>query len=77
MARNSNGRLKVFIVGTNNALYYKSQTAAGSSSWSGWTSLGGGINDNTTSPAMTVNGDGRLRVFVIGTNNQVYHKSSK
>jgi hypothetical protein len=24
---------------------------------------------------MTVNGDGRLRVFVIGTNNQVYHKS--
>ena len=71
---NSDGRLQVFVVGTNNALYYKTQTSAGSSTWSSsWTSLGGGIKADT-SPAGERNSDGRLQVIVVGTNNQLYYK---
>ena len=75
LAMNSDGRLQAFVIGTNNQLYYKSQTAAGSSTWSsGWTSLGGGIKADT-SPAVARNSDGRLQVFVVGTNNQLYYKT--
>jgi predicted Zn-dependent protease len=71
---NSDGRLQAFIVGTNNQLYYKTQTTAGSSTWSSsWTSLGSGIKADT-SPAVARNSDGRLQVFVVGTNNQLYYK---
>jgi len=73
-AMNSDGRLQVFVVGTNNQLYYKTQTSAGSSLWTGWTSLGGGIKSDT-SPAVARNSDGRLQVFVVGTNNQLYYKT--
>ena len=75
LAMNSDGRLQAFVIGTNNQLYYKSQTGAGSSTWSsGWTSLGGGIKADT-SPAVARNSDGRLQVFVVGTNNQLYYKT--
>ena len=71
---NSDGRLQVFVVGTNNQLYYRSQTAAGSSSWtSSWTSLGGAIRADT-SPAVARNNDGRLQVFVEDVRNQLYYK---
>ena len=73
VAMNSDGRLQVFVVGTNNQLYFKTQTAAGSSTWTGWTSLGGGVKVDTT-PAVARNSDGRLQVFVVGTNNQLYYK---
>ncbi|MGH9987984.1 MAG: hypothetical protein ACRD8W_28935, partial [Nitrososphaeraceae archaeon] len=72
---NSDGRLQAFVVGTNNALYYKTQTSAGSSTWSSsWTPLGGGIKADT-SPAVARNSDGKLQVFVVGTNNQLYYKT--
>jgi hypothetical protein len=74
VARNSDGRLQVFVVGTNNALYYKTQTAAGSSTWStSWTSLGGGLRASTD-PTVIANDDGRLQAFVVGTNNAIYYK---
>jgi hypothetical protein len=72
---NSDGRLQAFVVGTNNALYHKTQTTAGGSTWTtAWTSLGGGIKADT-SPAVARNNDGRLQVFVVGTNNQLYYKT--
>ena len=75
VARNSDGRLQVFIVGTNNQLQYLAQTAAGSSTWSPtWTSLGGGLRANTN-PIGIANSDGRLQVFVVGTNNQLLYKT--
>jgi hypothetical protein len=75
VARNNDGRLQVFIVGTNNQLQYRAQTAAGSSTWSTtWTSLGGGLRANTD-PIGIANNDGRLQVFVVGTNNQLYYKT--
>jgi len=73
VAINSDGKLQVFVVGTNNALYYKTQTSSGSNTWSQWISLSGDLRDGT-SPAVTANSDGRLEVFVIGTDNQLWHK---
>jgi hypothetical protein len=75
IAMNNDGRLQVFVVGTNNQLYYKTQSAPNSDTWStAWTSLGGGIKADT-SPAVARNNDGRLQVFVVGTNNQLYYKT--
>jgi Tfp pilus assembly protein FimT len=71
---NTDGRLQVFVIGTNNQLYYKTQTSAGSSTWTAWASLGGGIKSDT-SPAVARNSDGRLQVFVVGTNNLLYYKT--
>jgi predicted Zn-dependent protease len=75
VARNSDGRLQAFVVGTNNQLYYKTQSSPNSDSWtSGWTSLGGGLRANTD-PIGIADNDGRLQVFVVGTNNQLYFKT--
>jgi hypothetical protein len=75
VARNNDGRLQVFVVGTNNQLYYKTQSAPNSDTWStAWTSLGGGLRANTD-PIGIANNDGRLQVFVVGTNNQLYYKT--
>ena len=75
IAMNKDGRLQVFVVGTNNQLYYKTQSSPNINTWSpAWTSLGGGIKADT-SPAVARNSDGRLQVFVVGTNNQLYYKT--
>ena len=64
----------MFVVGTNNQLYYKTQSSPNSNTWSpAWTSLGGGIKADT-SPAVARNSDGRLQVFVVGTNNQLQYR---
>ncbi len=66
VARNNDGRLQVFVVGTNNQLYYKTQTSSGSATWSSsWTSLGGTLRENTD-PGVVPNSDGRLVAFVMG-----------
>jgi Domain of Unknown Function (DUF1080)/F5/8 type C domain/Bacterial Ig domain len=73
VARNSDGRLEVFVIGTNHALYHKSQiVASGGSGWTGYSTLGGNIISN---PVVARNSDGRLEVFVIGTNHALYHVS--
>jgi predicted Zn-dependent protease len=75
VAMNDDGKLQAFVVGTNNQLYYKTQTSAGSSTWSSsWTSIGGGLRDGTD-PEVVANSDGRLQAFVVGTNNQLYYKT--
>ncbi|MGH9984399.1 MAG: discoidin domain-containing protein, partial [Nitrososphaeraceae archaeon] len=65
IAINSDGRLEVFVVGTNNALYHKWQSSPGSSAWSEWNSLDGFVTPGS-SPAVAINGDGRLEAFVKG-----------
>ncbi len=75
VARNSDGKLQVFVVGTNNQLQFRAQTTAGSSTWSSaWTSLGGGLRASTD-PIGIANNDGKLQVFVVGANNQLYYKT--
>ena len=55
----------------SNSLYHKWQTTAGGNTWSAWTSLGGNIKSN---PAVEVNSDGRLQVFVVAADNGLYDR---
>jgi len=70
VACNSDGRLEVFGIGTDNALWHTWQAAPHSGPWSGWASLGGVI---TSDPAVFDNSDGRLEVFARGTDNALWH----
>jgi hypothetical protein len=71
VAQNSDGRLEAFVIGSDHALYHKSQTVAGSSSnWTDYSYLGGYIISN---PVVARNSDGRLEVFVIGSNHALFH----
>ena len=71
---NSDGRLEVFVIGADNKLYHKWQTSPGSSSsWTLFQSLEGNVRADSN-PAVIANSDGRLEVFVIGTDNALHHK---
>ncbi|WP_338090971.1 hypothetical protein [Photorhabdus aegyptia] len=67
----TDGRLEVFGVGTDNAVWHNRQTAPHSgSSWSGWISLNGNV---TSKPVVYINTDGRLEVFARGTDNALWN----
>jgi acylphosphatase len=68
--RNSDGRLEMFVVGTDDALWHTWQTVAAGGPWSGWNSLGGVL---TSEAVVALNSDGRLEVFVRGTDNALWH----
>jgi hypothetical protein len=68
IASNADGRLELFVRGSDGALWHKWQTAPGGS-WSNWASLGGQISDFVVGQNL----DGRLEVFAIGAGNQPYH----
>ncbi|MDQ6866003.1 MAG: Ig-like domain-containing protein, partial [Thermoproteota archaeon] len=70
VGRNADGRLEVFVVGTDHAIYHKFQTSAGSNSWSGFASLGGYL---ISDPVVGQDADGRLDVFAIGADHAVWH----
>jgi acylphosphatase len=70
VANNADGRLEVFVRGSDNALHHKWQVAR-NNGWSGWSSLGGVIQG---APAVGRNKDGRLEVFVRGSDGALYHK---
>jgi M6 family metalloprotease-like protein len=67
VAQNADGRLEVFVRGTDNALWHIWQQPGG---WSGWHSLGGGL---TADPVVGRNKDGRLEVFARGLDNGLWH----
>ncbi len=69
-ACNVDGRLELFGIGTDNALWHIWQTVPHGGPWSAWTSLGGVV---TSDPAVAVNTDGRLEVFARGTDNALWH----
>jgi len=69
---NADGRLEVFVRGTDNALWHQSQLAAGGPAWSGWTSLGGIL---TSDAIVAQNADGRLEVFIRGNDAALWHIS--
>jgi len=72
VARNADGRLEVFVVGTDHSLYHNFQTLAGSNSWSGFTRLGGNV---ITDPVVGEDADGRIEVFVVGTDHAVWRNA--
>jgi C1A family cysteine protease len=67
---NADGRMELFVRGTDGAVWHKWQTAP-SNGWSDWASEGGVITSNI---AIGRNADGRLEMFVRGTDNALWHK---
>jgi hypothetical protein len=75
VARNLDGRLEIFIVGLDKQLHHRSQTAPNSSQWSDiWTILGGQQWPPSSDPGIGRNADGRLEVFLVGSDKQLYHR---
>jgi hypothetical protein len=76
-AQNSDGRLEIFYVGTNNDLYHNWQKQKGisdNSNWAGETRFAGDSADQVTAAQ---NSDGRLEIFYVGTNSGLYHNWQK
>jgi hypothetical protein len=65
----SDPRLVVFARASDNAIWYRYQTAPNSTTWSNWFSLGGTWTGNV---AVGTNWDGRLDLFVRKPNGDVY-----
>jgi hypothetical protein len=63
-----NGRMDVFVRGTDSQLWHKWWNGT---QWIGWEPLGGVL---ASGPAVASWGTGRLDVFVRGTDNQLWHK---
>ncbi len=61
VARNEDGRLEIFVRGTDGALWHRWEKAP-DGAWSAWTSLAGGVH----APFASNDADGRLEVFVRG-----------
>jgi hypothetical protein len=73
VAQNSDGRLEIFYVGTDNRLFHNWQIKPGVSdpaNWFGETRFPG---DSADQVAVARNADGRLEIFYVGTNNDIYH----
>jgi hypothetical protein len=88
VAATADGRIEIFVRGTDNALWHIAQLMPNGewpisdtavdrpddkrpdASWSTWTSLGGQLTDD---PAVSLNQDGRLEVFVRGTDKALWH----
>ena len=71
--RNTDGRLDVSVVGSDNNVWHNWQTTAGGN-WNGWfrfdtseTAVSG------QAPCLAVNQSGTLEIFMNGTNGHVYH----
>ena len=72
VATNQDGRLEVFGVGKDKAIWHASEQTAGCGCWSAWTSLGGSW---PSYPAVAQDGAGRLEVLAVGTSGQIYDSS--
>ena len=68
VARNTDGRLQIFVRGGDNGLWTIAQ-AAPDNGWSSWVSLGGVLGGD---PVVGLNSDGRLQVFALGSDNSLW-----
>lgn len=67
VGKNGDGRLEVFAVGTDGAMYHQWETCTGGcNTWSGWYSLGG---QWTRTPVVARNVNGTLEVFAVKLTN--------
>jgi hypothetical protein len=65
---NQDGRLQVFVVGGDSAVWTNAQTSPGGS-WSGWQSLAGAL---ISDPAVATDGNGDLEVVGVGSDQQLW-----
>ncbi len=66
---NKDGRLEVFGLGLNTAVYHNWQVKP-NGGWSGWNSLNGAL---TSDPSLGCNADGRLELFARGKDSGLWH----
>ena len=67
IGQNSDGRLEVFAIGGDGALWHMYQSKPSKGPWSGWSSLGKpGSISHFDNPVVINNKDGRLEVFATG-----------
>ena len=74
VAASADGRLELFLRGGDENIYHAWQTSA-SNGWSDWVNegaAGGGFV--TVAPALARNGDGRLEIFALAIDGNIYHK---
>ena len=70
----ADGRLELFMTGVDGNIWHRWQTVA-SNGWSAWTSAGsagGGFTD--AAPGLGRSGDGRLELFAVGRDGNLWHK---
>ncbi len=74
IARTSDGRLELFAIGKTGFLYHNYQNSP-EGSWSGWIAMGTTNNvwAQNGLPAVGKNADGRLELFIVGTDGSVNH----
>jgi hypothetical protein len=74
VGKNQDGRLEVFVIGADGALWHIWQTSPGGT-WGSWASLGAQSSSVTVigDPFVTENGDGRLEAFAIGSDDALWH----
>lgn len=75
VGRNQDGRLEVFAPGADNVLYHIWQVSPGGG-WSTWQSMGkpAGVNIWSENVAVERNSDGRMELFVTGTDGAMWHR---
>ena len=71
---NSDGRIEVIGVGSDNSLWHIWQVAP-NNGWSGWDSFGSppGVPFTIGDPRVVRNEDGRLEVFILGSDGNIWH----
>ncbi|WP_405490371.1 hypothetical protein [Streptomyces sp. NBC_00096] len=71
---NTDGRLEVFVRGSDNGLWYTVQKAPNGDSWTDWKRLGGNWEGN---PAAIVEGDGRIGIFARTADGHIKHSAQR
>src|SRR5208283_2438907 len=64
--------VRLLAIGTDSAIYEAAETARGSAAYGSWTQVGGSA-DLAVSIRAGLNSDGRLEVFRVAPNNQIFH----
>jgi hypothetical protein len=65
---NQNGQLEFMGIAGNDSIYHKRQTAASSTTWSGWTPIDGGLRNITAE----TNVNGRIQLIGAAANGNIY-----
>jgi hypothetical protein len=79
MAQNADGRLEVFMVGSDGRLYHRWQTSRNGTTgiwdwYMNWVPFGKQQWPLSSNPAVARNRDGRLEVFMVGSDGRFFHK---
>ena len=73
MAQNSDGRLEIVYVGTDQKLFHKWQKIKDISDTANWTAGTQFPNQKALQATMMQNSDGRLEVFYVGNDHRLFH----